>query len=357
VQNQIIMLQTRIKAFVELGKQIQEALAREEGKFEGLSKEQINLLLQIKKSGMSNGWFTNEMVRNAFDGINKMLQDEELNGWLSSYKEKLELANEAKEVGIIMAGNIPAVGFHDFLCVLLSGHKAVVKTSSDDEVLIPAVAEILKSIDSTFENYIEVLNSPRKNYDAVIATGSNNSARYFEQYFGKFPNIIRKSRTSVAVLTGEESEEDIAGLAKDLFTYYGLGCRNVSKLLLVGDYDPKPLIDELLKHDEPLKMNGKYHNNIDYNKSIYIINRVPFLDGGTFLLKEDEGLHSPISVTFYQKFKDLAEVENYIETNHEQIQCVVSPKVKGGVNFGEAQSPKVSDYADKVDTMEFLLNL
>lgn len=348
------MLSSRVNAFIELGNQIQEALDRAEGKFDGLNKEQINLLVQIKRSGMDNGWFTNEMVRKALGGIVSMVNSEELNKWLTNYSIP---SKEAKEVGIIMAGNIPAVGFHDFLCVLISGHKAVVKTSSDDDLIMPAIADLLISIYNDFRSKIEILNTPRREYDAVIATGSNNSARYFEQYFGKYPNIIRKSRTSVAVLTGEETKEELAGLAKDLFTYYGLGCRNVSKILTVGDFDPVTLIDELLKYDEALKMNGKYHNNIDYNKSIYIINRIPFLDGGTFLLKEDDGLQSPISVTFYQKFKDLSEVEKYIETNNESIQCVVSPKVKGGVAFGEAQNPKVWDYADKVDTLEFLLSL
>lgn len=349
------MLSTRINAFVELGNQINEALGREEGKFEGLSKEQINLLLQIKKAGMDNGWFTNDMVRNALSGITSMLKEEELTTWLSNYN--IPDQREVKEVGVIMAGNIPAVGFHDFLCVLLSGHKVVVKTSSEDELLMPAIVQILISIDNQLDEKIEILTAPRRDYDAVIATGSNNSARYFEQYFGKFPNIIRKSRTSVAVLTGEESQEEIKGLAKDLFTYYGLGCRNVSKLLCLKGFDPKTLIDELLKHDQPLKENGKYHNNIDYNKSIYIINKVPFLDGGTFLLKEDEGLHSPISVTFYEEFSDLNAIEGYIASNAENIQCVVSPRLKNGVSFGSAQTPKVWDYADKVDTIDFLNSL
>lgn len=351
----LTMLSLRVEAFVKLGNKIQEALNKKEGEYEGLSKEQVNLLLQIKRSGMNNGWFTTEMVRNSFEGIISMLQKNEMHKWLKKYSEKV--SNELKEVGIIMAGNIPLVGFHDFLCVLISGHKAIVKTSSDDELLLPAVADLLISIDVDFKDKIEILRAPRKDFDAVIATGSNNSARYFEQYFGEYPNIIRKSRTSVAVLTGDETSEQIKGLAKDLFTYYGLGCRNVSKFLIVGEFDHVSLIDELLKHDKPLKMNGKYQNNVDYNKSIYIINRVVYLDGGTFLLKEDEGLQSPISVTFYEKFDTLMDVENYISKNSDNIQCVVSPKIKGAVDFGDAQSPKVWDYADKVDTMEFLLAL
>ena len=346
-----------VTAFVKLGNQIQEALSREEGKFEGLTKQQINLLLQVKKSGIENGWFTKEMVESAFNGIIKMLDENQLKQWLKFYTNSIDFERKPKEVGVIMAGNIPAVGFHDFLCVLLSGNTAVLKTSSDDALLIPSIAELLISIEASFSERINILKTPRSKYDAVIATGSNNSARYFEQYFGKYPNIIRKSRTSVAILTGEETEQEIKGLAKDLFTYYGLGCRNVSKLLVTENFDVQRLIDGLIKYSGFLKNNGKYQNNIDYNKSIYIINKVPFLDGGTFLLKEDKGLHSPISVTFYERFDTLKDIDNYIEKNNSEIQCVVSPKIQGGLSFGEAQNPKVWDYADKVDTMKFLLEL
>jgi len=346
-----------VKAFVELGFQIQEAFRREDGQYKGLTKQQINLLLQVKKSGIANGWFTKEMVRSAFDGIVKMLDENQLKHWLESYLNRIDNENEPKEVGVIMAGNIPAVGFHDFLCVLLSGNTAVIKTSSDDALLMPSVAELLISIDASFSEKINISKTPRSKYDAVIATGSNNSARYFEQYFGKYPNIIRKSRTSVAVLTGEETDQEIEGLAKDLFTYYGLGCRNVSKLLVTENFDVHKLIGELMKYSSFLKNNGKYQNNIDYNKSIYIINKVPFLDGGTFLLKEDQSLYSPISVTFYEKFDSLDEIDRYIERNNDEIQCVVSSKIGKGVAFGEAQNPKVWDYADKVDTMKFLLEL
>ncbi|MAW66241.1 MAG: acyl-CoA reductase [Flavobacteriales bacterium] len=351
------MLALRIKSFVELGNQMKEALGREDGEFQGLNKQQINLLLQVRKSGLTNGWFTKKMVSKALDGIMEMLNEKHLEKWLDVYVEEIKKNRQNREVGLIMAGNIPAVGFHDFLCVLISGHTAVVKTSSDDECLIPSIADLLISIDSSFSNKINILSRPRSNYDAVIATGSNNSARYFNQYFGKYPNIIRKSRTSVAVLTGKESDGEISGLAKDMFTYYGLGCRNVSKLLVTKDFDSTKLIDELLKHTDFLKTNGKYQNNIDYNKSIFIINKVSFLDGGTFLLKEDKGLHSPIGVTFYEKFDSMEAVKKYVKENEDEIQCVVSSALDFGVPFGETQTPKVWDYADKIDTLEFLINL
>jgi hypothetical protein len=336
---------------------MKEALGREDGEFQGLNKQQINLLLQAKKSGLANGWFTKKMVSQALDGIIEMLNEKHLEQWLDVYLEEIKKNRQNREVGLIMAGNIPAVGFHDFLCVLISGHTAVVKTSSDDECLIPAIADLLISIDSSFLNKINILSGPRSNYDAVIATGSNNSARYFNQYFGKYPNIIRKSRTSVAVLTGKESDSEIRGLAKDMFTYYGLGCRNVSKLLVTKDFDSTQLIDELLKHTDFLKTSGKYQNNIDYNKSIFIINKVSFLDGGTFLLKEDNGLHSPIGVTFYEKFDSTQAVKKYVKENEDEIQCVVSSALDFGVPFGATQAPKVWDYADKIDTIEFLVNL
>ncbi len=351
------MVPARIKSFVELGKQMKEAIEREDGEFQGLNKLQINLLLQVRKSGLANGWFTKKMVSQALEGIIDMLNEKHLNKWLDIYLDEINKNDQKKEVGLIMAGNIPAVGFHDFLCVLITGNIAVVKTSSDDECLIPSIADLLIYIDPSFSNRISISSGPRSKYDAVIATGSNNSARYFNQYFGKYPNIIRRSRTSVAVLMGKESDEEINGLAKDLFTYYGLGCRNVSKLLVTKDFDSTKLIDKLLKHTDFLKTNGKYQNNIDYNKSIYIINKVPFLDGGTFLLKEDKGLHSPISVTFYEKFDSMEDIKKYVKENEDEIQCVVSPALNSGVPFGEAQTPKVWDYADKVDTLKFLISL
>ena len=351
------MLASRIESFVELGNQIKAAIDRKDGEYEGLSKNQINLLLQTKKAGFKNGWFTSEMVNKALNGIVLMLNEADLKEWTSKYSVQIEAVKEAKEVGVIMAGNIPAVGFHDLLSVLISGHKVVAKTSSVDEHLMPAIVDLLVEIDGSFEGKVEILDSPRAKYDAVIATGSDNSARYFEQYFGKYPNIIRKSRTSVAVLTGDETPQQLEALAHDLFAYYGLGCRNVSKFLLLKDFDITPLMDELSKHDKPLVENGKYHNNVDYNKSIYLINSNPFLDGGTFMLKEDNNLQSPISVTFFERFESMEEIESYIELNKESIQCVVSNKIKDAVDFGEAQKPKVWDYADKIDTINFLVSL
>lgn len=347
------MIESRINAFKQLGVLISNTIEAGEGGMDQLSKAQVNLLLQAKKAGLNNGWFRYDMVMNALGGISNMLDSNTLNEWVSTYTIS---PGSPKEVGIIMAGNIPAVGFHDLLCVLVSGNKAVVKLSSDDECLIPAIVDLLIEVDDSFTDKVEFLTKPLKKFDAVLATGSNNTARYFEQYFGKFPNIIRKSRTSVAIISGDETEEDISGLAKDLFTYFGLGCRNISKLLVKKGIDIEQLMIELSKHEKTLD-HSKYLNNLDYNKSIYIINRVPFLDGGRFLFKEDEGLHSPISVTFFEYYEDDSEVDTFLEKHKNEIQCVIGKKGDGRISFGKAQTPAVHDYADGVDTMEFLLNL
>lgn len=347
------MLEKRVHAFKVLGEKIKEAIQKGEAEMEGLSPAQINLLLQVKKATLDNGWFRKDMVYSALDGIVKLLDSSTLGEWVGSYTLNSHLP---KKVGIVMAGNIPAVGFHDLLCVLISGNIAVVKTSSDDGFLIPAIARLLIEIDGDFSYKIEFLSEPMKDVDAVLATGSNNSARYFEQYFGKYPNVIRKSRTSVAVISGDETDEDIAGLASDLFTYFGLGCRNVSKLLVKKGVDIEQLMIKLSKYEQLLD-HSKYHNNLDYNKSIYIINREPFLDGGLFLFREDQGLHSPISVTYFEYFDNFDEMQKYIDERAHEIQCVVGKQVPAYIGFGDAQKPSVSDYADGVDTMAFLQSL
>lgn len=350
------MLNTRIKAFVELGVKIKETILHTTEDTSGLSEAQVGFKISIIHARNKNPWFTENSVLTALKGIVEMLKEEDVIEFTSRYIVGLSKTIDSKDVGIIMAGNIPAVGFHDFMCVLLSGHNAICKLSSGDESLLPGIARLLVEIEPSFASKIEFLEAPRKNFDAVIATGSDNSARYFEQYFGKKPNIIRRSRTSLAILDGSETDEQLAGLGKDLFTYFGLGCRNVSKLLLIGDISIERIIEVLTRDVASLDL-SKYLNNIDYHKSILMINRVPFLDGGAFLFKEDDRLFSPISITHYERVESMSECELYIKGNLEQIQCIVSPKIKGGVDFGEAQCPKIWDYADKVDTLDFLISL
>lgn len=303
-----------------------------------------------------NAWFTPANVEKAVLAIGKMLNRDDLTTWLSAYPLN---EHEPKKVGLILAGNIPLVGFHDILCVLSSGNYALIKLSSQDNKLIKYVLQKLVEIDNSYTNkfsFIERL----ENFDAVIATGSNNTSRYFDYYFGKVPNIIRRNRNSVAVLTGKETAEQLYELGHDVFDYYGLGCRNVSKLLVPEGYNFN-LFFESIQSYEPIIHHHKYNNNYDYNKSIYLVNGDKHLDNGFLLLKKDEKLTSPLAVLYYDNYSDLAAVQETINRETDNIQCVVSVAkldIKNQlVGFGESQEPKLWDYADGVDTMKFLSEL
>jgi hypothetical protein len=302
-----------------------------------------------------NAWFTPASVENAVRSIGKMLNPDDLHTWLSKYQPK----QAGKKVGLILAGNIPLVGLHDVLCVLASGNHALIKASSQDSHLIKYVLQKLVEIDESFAgqfSFIERL----ENFDAVIATGSNNSSRYFDYYFGKVPNIIRKNRNSIAVLTGNETAEQLHELGHDIFDYYGLGCRNVSKILVPDGYNFNFFFESIEDYN-PIIHHHKYNNNYDYNKSIYLVNRDEHLDNGFLLVKKDDRLTSPLAVLFYSNYADIAAAEQVINDESENIQCVVSAaplKVDNQVvNFGESQQPKLWDYADGIDTMEFLAKL
>ena len=299
-----------------------------------------------------NAWFTPANVGHAVKSIGLMLNADELNKWLSNYNFK----NAGKKVGLILAGNIPLVGFHDVLCVLASGNHALIKASSQDDHLIKYTLQKLAEIDHTFADrytFVERL----ENFDAVIATGSNNSSRYFEYYFGKVPNIIRKNRNSVAVLTGNESAGQLCELGHDIFDYYGLGCRNVSKLLVPEGYNFNFFFESVQGYEQIIH-HHKYHNNYDYNKSIYLVNREEHLDNGFLLVKKDERFTSPLAVLFYDHYTDIKAAEQLISENTGKIQCVVSCTglniSSQVVGFGQSQQPKLWNYADGVDTMEFL---
>jgi len=261
----------------------------------------------------------------------------------------------------VLAGNIPLVGFHDVLCVLISGNFALIKASSQDARLITQVLKRLTAIESAFEQRF-AFTERLKDFDAVIATGSNNTSRYFEYYFGKVPHIIRKNRNSVAVLTGRETTEQLHALGRDIFDYFGLGCRNVSKLFVPEGYDFVPFFEAI----EPYKNiinHHKYNNNYDYNKSIYLVNRDKHLDNGFLLVKEDERMVSPLAVLFFEYYDDLQSLDERLNHEKENIQCIVTaaPLASGAwgttVNFGRSQQPSLWDYADGVDTMDFLTKL
>ncbi|MBK7667135.1 MAG: acyl-CoA reductase [Sphingobacteriaceae bacterium] len=274
---------------------------------------------------------------------------------IADFAKNIPEPKQQKTVAIIMAGNIPMVGFHDLLCVLLSGHKALLKLSSDDNVLMPFFIKLLEHYEPSLGENIKFSEAKLVNFDAVIATGSNNTASHFQYYFGKYPNIIRKNRTSVAVITGKESPEDLKNLGRDIFLYFGLGCRNVSKLLVPKGFVFDPVFEAVFDYKFAVD-NKKYGNNYDYNRAIYLLNLDKFLDNNFLIIKEDKGLFSPVSVLYYQEFDSETEVKQYLEENKENIQCIVG-KEPGFVPFGYSQQPVITEYADGVDTLNFLVNL
>lgn len=301
----------------------------------------------MEQAQHKNSWFIPSFISLAVENIAKaFLQKEKLQNWLAKYPERDN--QSSKDVGVVMAGNIPAVGFHDLLCILLSGHTASIKLSSKDEVLIRHFMEKLISWEPALAERIR-FREMLKGCDAYIATGSNNSARYFHEYFGKFPHIIRKNRTAVAILDGRETREELEKLSDDVFQYFGLGCRNVTKLLVPNDYDFTLLLD-IFKRYSWLKDYHHYNNNFDYNLSLILLNKEPLISNEMVLLLERSSPFSSISVLHYEKYArpapDLKAGEN--------LQCIVG---HGHLAFGSAQRPSLYDYADGIDTMEFLTSL
>ena len=339
-------LEERIVLFSNLGKSLNQKI----------DTQDFEEVLAYAKS--KNGWFTIDNLKKSIQTIiDKYLNESELRNFVALYPKEYFEPTESKKVGIIAAGNIPLVGFQDLIHVILAGHVVVYKASTQDEILIQYIIRELKSINPEIETYI-ILADRLNNMDAYIATGSGNTSRYFDYYFGSKPNIIRKNRTSVAVLTGNETKIELADLGNDIFSYFGLGCRNIAKLFVPTDYDFTPFF-EAIEYWNTISMHSKYNNNYDYMKSIYLVNGVPHLDNGFLLLKNDENLASPISTLFYENYTDLESLKKRLESQKDEIQVVVSklPLNQTTYGFGESQSPKLADYADNVDTMEFLSSI
>jgi len=299
-----------------------------------------------------NAWFVNSNSINALKEICNIL---EINNLKKLFKANIELNNERGEpkiIGIVMAGNIPAVGFHDLLCVLVSGHKAKVRLSSDDSILIPALTSILFEMHSEFQNMVEYVTQ-LSGMDAVIATGSNNTARYFDYYFGKYPSLIRKNRNSIAVLSGQETEAELNQLGHDIFDYFGLGCRNVSKVYVPVGYSFNPFF-EAIELNSSLMEHNKYMNNYDYHRALFLLDGIPFLTNNFLIVRENEAYATPVSVLHYEYYSSVEDLEKKLEGDKELIQCRVGAN---GLPFGSAQQPDILDYADGVDTMQWLLTL
>lgn len=348
-------LETKKNVFVELGRFLSQfsennSLKNPSVLYNEIFFEAFIDLIQLSQS--HNGWYTPQQVYFSIQSWAEALTEENLDEWLSGYD--LE-NNKSKNVALILAGNIPLVGFHDFLSVLITGNTVLIKTSSNDQHLLPFLAKYIIAVESEFVAKINFVDGKLENFDMVIATGSNNTARYFEYYFKNKPSIIRKSRNSVAVLNGSETKEQLAALGEDIFRYFGLGCRNVSKLFVPKDYSFVPFFEAIFEYQDVIHYE-KYANNYDYNKAVFLMSNFKLLDNGFLTLKEDKSHASPISSVFYENYENIAELENRLEEENEKIQCIVSNNlIQKSISFGQTQKPALWDYADNVDTISFLL--
>jgi len=350
-------LQQRFNAFIKLGEflsqfsnaniQKNDNVAHNDIFFEGFKH-------QLKLAEEHNGWFTKENLVFAINSWAKALTLINIETWLKPYQLQVKTP---KQVAIIMAGNIPLVGFHDFISVLITGHNVLVKQSSNDKHLLPYLAKYLEYLEPEFKGKITFTEGKIKNFDAVIATGSNNTARYFEYYFKGKPSIIRNTRNSIAVLSGLESETDLKNLSEDIFRYYGLGCRNVSKLFVPKDYNFNTFFESIY-HWHPIIEKAKYANNYDYNKAVYLMSEFDMLENGFLMIKEDLSYASPIATVFYEYYDNYEELTTRLDADNAYIQCIVSNGFsKNEITFGATQKPKLWDYADGIDSIKFLLEI
>ncbi len=332
-------LSARINAFSRLGNEL--------GKMS--LPERMGLAETVRNE---NPWFVEDSVLLAIKGVVELLDEGRLNSWAQSYYPEPILP---RTIGVAMAGNIPMVGFHDLLCVLMSGHRLKAKLSSQDSVLVKSLVSRLVEIEPRFQDQVSFAEN-LKEVDAIIATGSDNTSRYFEYYFRKIPHLIRKNRSSCAVILGEESKEEFGLLGQDVFSYFGLGCRNVSKLYVPGEFDFEPLLAAWEPYQQLIN-NNKYANNYDYQKAIMHLNKEQFHDGGFVILKENHQFVSPVSTVYFEKYHDQQEVHEKLQQVESKLQVIVSARgwFTGSLPFGKAQFPDVGDYADQVDTMKFLL--
>ena len=339
-------IEKQVLGLIKLSQYIKAFLSKE---IEDFNENDSEFEMILKKSEIENPWFTQENQKFALKQWADLLTEDQLRSWLSKYSA----SKTNKKVGLILAGNIPLVGFHDVISVVLSNHIPLIKLSSKDKQMIPFLLKKWKEFSESEVEYefVERL----VDFDAVIATGSNNTARYLEFYFKNHLSIIRKNRTSVAVLKGDETEEELKLLAHDIFLYFGLGCRNVTRLFIPEDFVIDRIFESFIDFKEVINHN-KYANNYDYNRAVYLLNQDKFWDNNFVMMKEDEKLFSPLSVINFTRYSSLDKVKNFIEENEKDIQCVVAKKDLNldSVNFGEAQNPGLDTYADNVDTMKFL---
>lgn len=343
-------LQERINAFCALGEIIQEE--RKDSHIQSFWKS-------ISKASIHNPWFTEDFCKYSINSIAKSwLNQSAINEWIQFYPQSYFQPKNSKKIGVVMAGNVPFVGFHDLLSILITGNIFIGKVSSKDGGIFQSLIDLLISIEPRFSKQIFITEGKLEDFDAVIATGSDNSARYFDYYFGKYPNIIRKNRHSIAVINGNESEEELSELANDIFLYFGLGCRNVSKVLVPSGYNIEPLMKSFEVYNGVINHN-KYANNYEYHRAIYLLNQVEHFDNGFVLVKPDETLGSPVGVLFIQYYNNVESVNVMLNSIKDTIQCVVSniPEINNSIPFGKTQKPELSDYSDGIDTIAFLATI
>lgn len=351
-------LEERIHAFSLLGSHLSKLIDNLEGvvKQPDTNDQDFRLMLQTAKA--QNPWFTSESCNHAFRQWAKLLTEQNLSKWMAPYSFE---DVQSFKVGVVNAGNIPLVGLHDLLSVVISGNIYIGKNASDDSVLLPYIVNLLKRLTPELADSIRFVNTLTE-FDAVIATGNNNSSRYFEHYFARVPHIIRKNRNGIAILNGEESREELIKLGDDIFRYFGLGCRNVSKLYVPESYNFDQFFQAMLVYQD-IMVHNKYMNNFDYNNTVYLLKIIPFLQNGFLIVKEDASIPSPIAVVHYERYSNPDLLTHHLIEAKDQIQCIVTASdsfiCKGElksicVNFGKAQDPQLEDYADGVDTIDFL---
>ncbi len=350
-------LEKRINAFVELGKFLTQFEQIDPVKDSSVKYNDLffdGFKHQLKLAEETNGWFTKDNLIYSLKGWSNQLTYRNINTFILKYDMT---SISCKNVAIIMAGNIPLVGFHDFFSVLISGHNVVVKQATNDKQLLPLIAKYLEIVEPGFKSKITFVDGQLKDFDAVIATGSDNTARYFEYYFREVPSIIRNNRNSVAVLNGNETKNDLEALSIDIFRYYGLGCRNVSKLFVPKSYDFKDFFQSIYSW-HPIINQSKYANNYDYNKAVYLMSEFDILENGFLMLKEDHRYSSPIATLFYEFYDSKKTLKKRLNKDHTKIQCVVASNFSDSeIKFGCTQTPNLWDFADNVDTIEFLLKI
>jgi hypothetical protein len=342
-------MEKRIKIFCSFGELLRAEISAPSPEFTDVMQRAENKF----------PFFISANIVRSLNAVAAWLTEENLNSWLRAYPALCGNFTD-KKIAIIMAGNIPFVGFHDVLCVLMAGYKAILRQSSNDPYLWKYLLRILERVSPEIAARAEITDGLLREFDAVIATGSNNSARYFEEYFAYVPHLIRKNRSSVAVLHGEESETDLDGLYDDIFSYFGLGCRNVSHIFLPAGYDVQGLA---LRRENgvsgKLKPHNAYMHNYEYSRTLALMNNTPHIDTEYCLWVKNSALCSPTAVIYYSFYDNLQQVEKYILEHKDEIQCVAGnaplqlPAPLSAVKFGAVQSPAIIEYADGIDTMQF----